>query len=919
MAGRAAATAILALGASYVILKQLKYRGRKDRSRLLLKDTMRLPRFVEPRRYDIELMPNLDTCKFDGKVAVRLEIVDKTNHIVLNAADLNIYEKSVSLRTSATRQVVWPTRIELVKDDEILILTFEEILPLGDALLSMDFQGTLNDQMKGFYRSVYTVGGVKKNMATTQFEPADARRCFPCWDEPAYKATFKLTVHVPLDRVVLSNMPVASEAVIGPKKSVFFEESPKMSTYLVAVVVGEFDFIETETEDGKLVRVYTEVGKKEQGRFALDVALKTLPFYTKYFGTAYPLPKLDMIAIPDFAAGAMENYGLVTYREATLLIDEVHSTAANKQRVAVVVAHELAHMWFGNLVTMEWWTHLWLNEGFATWVSYLAVDYLFPEWRIWTQFVDQTVEAFRLDGLVESHPIEVEVGHVREIDEIFDAISYKKGASIIRMLQTYLTPDVFQKGLSEYIKRFAYKNAATGDLWSVLSEVSGEPVGELMNSWTSQKGFPVISAKVHGKATFVELKQSQFLSSGVDGKGEWVVPVTVAVGSYKISGSYLVRGKISTIELPASSSESSDGENEAPSWIKLNVGQTGFYRVQYDEDLAKRLRSAIASGSIEATDRFGILEDTYALSAACKQPLNVLLSLMEVYKNESDYTVLSCLIDVSYRVQQVVNDALPAAVPDTKKFICSLFQTAAKKLGWDPIPGESHLDAMLRGEVLSALISSGDEEAIAEAKHRFHTYLNDRKTSLFPADIRVAGYKAVIQGVKASDRSDYDSLLTLYRESDLSQEKNRILGTIAASTDPVMVREALDFLLSPEVRSQDSIWILSGIGLEGRDASWTWLSENWDTIWGRYGDTVSLIARFISRIVSQFSSYEKADEIEAFFTKNSYPAIDRTVSQSIERVRIMAQWVKHVHQESDVTDLVKKLAAGGKASPETGE
>ncbi|KAG6551916.1 hypothetical protein Mapa_006533 [Marchantia paleacea] len=919
MASKAAskvAAAVIALGASYVIVKKLKDR-KKVQSTLFLKETMRLPRYVEPGRYDLELMPNLDTCKFDGKLAVRLEVVEKTNHIVLNAADLNIFEKSVSLRTTATRQVLWPTNIEFVKEDELLILTFDETLPLGDALLSMDFQGTLNDQMKGFYRSTYEVSGVKKNMAVTQFEPADARRCFPCWDEPAYKAIFKLTVHVPLDRVVLSNMPVSSEVVTGRKKAVSFEESPKMSTYLVAVVVGEFDFVEGTTEDGKLVRVYTEVGKKDQGKFALQVALKTLPFYTKYFGTAYPLPKLDMVAIPDFAAGAMENYGLVTYREAALLIDETHSTAANKQRVAVVVAHELAHQWFGNLVTMEWWTHLWLNEGFATWVSYLAIDYLFPEWRVWTQFVDQTVEAFRLDGLVESHPIEVEVGHVREIDEIFDAISYKKGASIIRMLQTYLTPDVFQKGLDEYIKKFAYKNAATEDLWGVLSDVSGEPVRELMDSWTSQKGFPVLTAKVNGNS--VVLEQSQFLSSGVAGKGEWVVPVTVAVGSYDVSSSYLVRGKVSTVQLPAAKPEASnvaDGDdvtavNEGTNWVKLNVGQTGFYRVQYDDELAKRLRSAIANSSIEATDRFGILEDTYALCAACKQPLLVLLSLMEVFKNESDYTVLSCLIDVSYRVYQVINDALPSAASDTKVFISSLFQTTARRLGWDPIPGEGHLDAMLRGELMSALVSFGHEESIVEAKRRFSAYLSDRKTSLFPADIRMAGYKAVMQGVKSSERSGYDDLLNLYGESDLSQEKNRILGTIASSPDPVMVREALDFLLSSEVRTQDTIWILSGIGGEGREASWDWLSDNWEVIWGRYGDT-SLITRFISKIISQFSSYEKADEIEAFFATNSHPAIDRSVSQSIERVRIIAQWVNYVREEGGIVELVKKLAADSK-------
>ncbi|EPS63116.1 hypothetical protein M569_11670, partial [Genlisea aurea] len=365
----------------------------------------RLPTFAVPKRYDLKLKPDLVGCTFVGSVQISVDVVSATSFLVLNASDLALEIKAVTF--ASNDKLFRPVEVELYEDDEIVVLEFIESLPIGLGILSLEFVGTLNDRMKGFYRSTYDHNGEKKNMAVTQFEPADARRCFPCWDEPASKATFKISLEVPSELVALSNMPILEEKRDGNLKTVYYQESPIMSTYLVAVVIGHFDYVEDHTPDGIGVRVYCQVGKAGQGKFGLDVAVKTLGLYKEYFSVPYSLPKLDMVAIPDFAAGAMENYGLVTYRETALLYDEQHSAAANKQRVATVVAHELGHQWFGNLVTMEWWTHLWLNEGFATWVSYLACDSLFPDWKIWTQFLDESTEGLRLDGLAESHPIEV--------------------------------------------------------------------------------------------------------------------------------------------------------------------------------------------------------------------------------------------------------------------------------------------------------------------------------------------------------------------------------------------------------------------------------------------------------------------------------------------------------------------------------
>ncbi|XP_068650425.1 aminopeptidase M1 [Aristolochia californica] len=877
----------------------------------------RLPKFATPKRYDIKLKPDLSACTFAGTLVVELDVVLETKFLVLNATELVIGNSSVVFKVSNSDKEICPKEIVLVEDDEILILGFDEFLPLGRGALAISFEGTLNDKMRGFYRSTYEYNGEKRNMAVTQFEAADARRCFPCWDEPAFKATFKITLEVPSQLVALSNMPVLQEKLDGQLKTVTFQESPVMSTYLVAVVIGLLDYVEAFTPEGTSVRVYCQVGKANLGKFALDVAVRTLDLYKVYFSLPYSLPKLDMVAIPDFALGAMENYGLVTYRETALLYDDQNSAAVNKQRIAIVVAHELAHQWFGNLVTMEWWTHLWLNEGFATWVSYLAADHIFPDWKVWTQFLNQTAEGLRLDGLAESHPIEVEVNHAREIDEIFDAISYRKGASVIRMLQNYLGPESFQRSLASYIKKYASSNAKTEDLWAVLEEESGEPVKMIMSSWTKQKGYPVVYVKM--KEAKLEFEQSHFLSSGHDGDGQWIVPITVCFGSYSTRKSFLLQKKIDNlgmVDLISSSGKASlqekgsqgsrQQDNPDFEWVKLNIDQTGFYRVQYDDELAARLRYAVEAGCLSATDRFGILDDSFALCMAGKQTLSSLLFLMNAYREESDYTVLSCLIEVTDRVAKLVADALPELSNDVIRFFINLLQISAEKFREESRASESHLEAMLRGELLIALVEFGYDVAQTEALRRFKAFLDDRNTALLPPDTRKGAYVAVMRTVNRSDRSGYESLLRIYRETDLSTEKVRVLSSLAYSPDPEIVLEVLNFFLTSEVRSQDIFHGLYGISAEGREIAWKWLKDNWDHISKTWSGL--LLARFVGAIVSPFSSDEKADEAEEFFSCRMNPAMVRTLKQSIERVRIKAKWVQSIRNEKDIAEVVKELA-----------
>ncbi|MBF8249400.1 MAG: puromycin-sensitive aminopeptidase-like isoform, partial [Candidatus Levybacteria bacterium] len=585
--------------------------------KLKLKTSVRLSEHVIPKRYLITLFPNLSEFNFGGDEEITLELTKPANEITLHAIELEITSAEIKIGTKKFKS----EKITYDEKSETVAISFDKIISKGESKLKLTFTGILNDQMRGFYRSKYKHEGRDQHMAVTQFESTDARRAFPSFDEPAKKAIFDVRLIIPEDHVAISNTIETEIAEHSPGyKIVTFEPTPKMSTYLVAFIVGRFEHLETKTKSGAKIRVFTTHGKKHQAKFALETAKKSLEFYEDYFGIKYPLPSLDLIAIPDFAAGAMENWGAVTYRETALLVDEELSSTANKQWVALVIAHELAHMWFGNLVTMEWWTHLWLNEGFASYIEYLAVDKIFPSWHIWTQFVymDHS-KALELDGLKNTHPIEVEVDHPSEISEIFDAVSYSKGASIIRMLAHYLGEKVFQKGLQLYLNKHKYSNATTLDLWAALEKVSGKKVKKIMENWTGKPGYPLV--RIEEKNNKLKLVQSRFFSSPLSAKEIsdetlWSIPLD----------SFLFSKKSLFIPTPKG-------------WVKFNRGETSLIRIQYPTAMLKLLEEPIKNRKLMPEDRFGLIRDVFMLSQSGHSSTVDALRLAQVYNQEDNFIV----------------------------------------------------------------------------------------------------------------------------------------------------------------------------------------------------------------------------------------------------------------------------------------
>ena len=522
----------------------------------------------------------------------------------------------------------------------------QEISP-SDVVLAVDFKATMNNFMCGFYRSKYkSVAPASENtpkegdhhlMFSTQFESCDARRALPCFDEPNLKATFDFEIEIPTGLTAISNMPVKSTRPgTAGRTFVEFEKTPIMSTYLLAFAFGDFDYLEASTErqyNGKNipVRVYTTRGLQDQGQWGLEHTHKIVDYYSEIFGIDYPLPKVDVLAVHEFTQGAMENWGLITYRTTAILFDEKNSDDRYRNRIAYVVAHELAHQWFGNLVTMDWWSELWLNEGFATWVGWVATDHLHPEWDVWSQFLVESLQpAFRLDSMRASHPIEVPVRDAMEVEQIFDAISYLKGSSIIRMLSSYLGVEIFLKGISAYLKKHAYSNATTNDLWAALSEASGKDVNSFMDPWIRKIGFPVltVSEEPSPQGCEIGIRQSRFLVTG-DVKPEedetlWWIPLGIKKSL-----------EASAPDATALLSKSDTVRDLNEEFYKLNANMTGFYRTNYPPERLSKLGTVREKLTIQ--DRIGLIGDAAALAIAGNGTSAGLLSLVAEFKNETNY------------------------------------------------------------------------------------------------------------------------------------------------------------------------------------------------------------------------------------------------------------------------------------------
>ena len=859
-------------------------------------DAVVLPDTVRPVHYDLTLTPNFDDFTFAGEVNITLSMEPGASEIVLNCAEIDIHTASVSWTDNngehehAASGIAYDTENERAT---ISIANGPGDGVVGNPHLRMTFTGELNDKLRGFYRSQYTnPEGETAYLATTQFEATDARRSLPCWDEPAVKASFQVTLNIPQDMQAVSNTPIIEERHGDDGlKTLVFGKTPVMSTYLLAYVIGDLTHIEKEAADGTVVGVWMTRGKEEQGQFALDTSVKLLSFFNDYFGIPYPLPKMDHLAIPDFAAGAMENWGCITYRETALLVDAANSSAGTRQRVAEVVAHEMAHMWFGDLVTMDWWDDLWLNESFATWVGTKAVDWLFPEWSMWTQFVNMdTNRAFSLDSLKNSHPIEQEVANPAEVSQLFDAISYSKGGSVLRMLEQFLTPSVFRIGLNVYLNRHSYQNARTTDLWTALEEASGQPVNTIMGSWTGQTGYPVldVAASPSDDGLALEIRQERFVYDSIlgDDAGDeeeqvWPVPLTVTAPGAPITAR-LVNAASDTVPVAAPAD---------PDWFKVNPDQTGFYRVNYTDTDRERLATVVADRGLPATDRLGIQNDAYALSRAGLLPVTRFLSLAESYQYETDASVWSDLATNLREIESMISEE--PYLDAFHAFGRRLFAPAAQRSGWEPQPGEGHLDSLLRSTVLSQAGVYGDPAVISQAQELFEGYQAD--PSNVRPDLRGVVFSLVAQ---EGDRAMYDRIWELERAAELHEEKIRLLMSLARFRQDDLLRETLDRSLSDDVRLQDTIFVVSAVAANnrGRNIAWDFLKEQWDEFDRRYGSGGFGLMRLVA-ITNSFTSNEKRDDVAAFFEEHPTPAAERTIRQALERIALNVAWLERNREE----------------------
>ncbi|HEV3132708.1 MAG TPA: M1 family metallopeptidase [Acidimicrobiales bacterium] len=827
----------------------------------------RLPTSVRPHAYRLVLTPDLPAATFAGDIEIDVTVEAPTPSITLNAAELEITFAELNDGNPDGGYALAPTAVDLDPDEERATLTFSEPLMPGPATLHLAFTGILNDKLHGFYRSTFTdEAGVDHTIATTQMESTDARRAFPCWDEPDLKATFEITLVVDEALAAYSNGSVVEESPEPDgKRRVRFAPTMVMSTYLVAFIVGPLEATDPVDVNGVPLRIVHPPGKGVLTPFALAVGAHALNFFTDYFGIPYPADKLDLVAIPDFAFGAMENLGCVTFRESVLLVDPAQAARVELERVADVICHEVAHMWFGDLVTMKWWNGIWLNEAFATFMEVLAVDAFRPEWQRWVSFGVEREAAMAVDGLHATRPVEFPVGRPEEAQGMFDVLTYQKGGSVLRMLEQFVGPDVFREGINDYLTTHRYGNTETSDLWDALERSSGRAVRTIMDTWINQGGYPLVRVGDDGS-----LAQTPFSYRGDPGGAigsRWQIPV-------------LTRWLDGDSEDPlpvllAGPTGRTDGDGGAGPCV-VNAGGSGYFRVAYTTAAVERLAGRLAD--LEPLERYNLVSDTWAAALSGQAPLADVLRLARalVDSAEGDPSVWSVVLGALGLFDRVVADL---DRPVLAQGIRALLGPLARDLGWDPRDDDGERTPSLRASVLRTLGTIGDDPDIqAEAARRFAAA---GSSALHPdTESAVLDIVAFTGGV-----SEYEVFLSHYRSPVTPQEENRYLYALASFTDLDLASRTFDLAMS-EVRTQNAPFVLQSLvanRVTGPTA-WQRITDDWDAVVAKFPSNI--LPRMLEGVRGLCAPPELAARVTDFVEAHPLPAGGKTVEQILERLAV---------------------------------
>jgi len=844
----------------------------------------KLPKRLRPIDYAIWIKPDLKKLTFAGRETVKLNVQESTREIILNALDLTVSYAEID------DKAVPKTAIKLDVKNELLTIRTPEELPPGEHTLALKFTGKINQFGRGLFYAKYQEQGTgaKKMFLGTQFEATDARRLFPCWDEPVFRARFRLTAVVPENWMAVSNMPIGSENDLPGARELEFQSTPSMSSYLNVFCAGEFDAVESEV-DGVKLRITTTKGKAESARYALEATAQILHYYNEYFGVPYPLPKLDQLAIPGGFGGAMENWGGITYYETALLFDPANSSAATKQRVYEVIAHEVAHQWFGDLVTMAWWDNLWLNEGFASWMGTKCTARFNPQWEVWlekgiprdpTRRIGIAKEqAMEGDARATTHPIQQKVATEAEANSAFDDITYKKGQSFLRMLESFLGEEVFRDGIRRYIQAHKYSNSTTADLWNALSEASGKPVVEIAGGWTEQPGFPVANVKREAKGK-VALSQERFTVNFQDNTdATWKIPLTYFIDGQSAPTTLLMSEKTATLEdVPPDRA------------LKLNVEGAGNYRVTYDEASWKLLLASLPGMNVP--DQVNLLSDAWAFVQAGRQPLRFYTGLIDRLPPSIALAVRDQIINAFNSI-----DHLLAGTPEQEQFRRygrRVLRPTLDTLTLQPKPGEPMTASLLRASLVQELGLLGDEEVIKMCRRNFENYLKDR--SSVPADLRAPTFAIAM---RYGDAATWQKLHELGLKTTSSEEKQNYYDALAFATDPKLIQKSLAIALTDELPTSRAVFMVSKVARESDrpDLAWEFAGKNLKALVAKV-DALNANS-YLPSLFTFFYDPARIEELRTFAQRNLSEPSRKPVEIASDEILFRADFRKRLIEQID--------------------